>query len=87
MKMIKKNFTGPVNTGNPGEFTIIELAEKVLKMTNSVSKIVYVDERADDPVRRRPDISLAIQRLGWQPKISLQEGLRPTIDYFEKLLK
>jgi len=85
--MKSENFTGPVNTGNPVEFTIIELAEKVLKMTNSVSKIVYVDERADDPVRRRPDISLAKQRLGWQPKISLQEGLKPTIDYFEKLLK
>ena len=85
--MKSENFTGPVNTGNPVEFTIIELAEKVLKMTNSVSKIVYVDERADDPVRRRPDISLAKQRLGWQPKISLQEGLMPTIDYFEKLLK
>ncbi len=85
--MKSENFTGPVNTGNPVEFTIIELAEKVLKMTNSVSKIVYVDERADDPVRRRPDISLAKQRLGWQPKISLQEGLKPTIDYFEKFLK
>ena len=85
--MKSENFTGPVNTGNPVEFTIIELAEKVLKMTNSVSKIVYVDEREDDPVRRRPDISLAKQRLGWQPKISLQEGLKPTIDYFEKLLK
>ena len=87
-RMMKtENFTGPVNTGNPDEFTIIELAEKVLEMTNSVSKIVKVDAREDDPVRRRPDISLAKQRLGWQPEITLQEGLRPTIDYFEKLLK
>jgi len=81
------NFTGPVNTGNPDEFTVIELAEKVLEMTNSVSKIVKVDAREDDPVRRKPDISLAKQKLGWQPEITLQEGLRPTIDYFEKLLK
>ena len=86
-RMMKtENFTGPVNTGNPDEFTIIELAEKVLEMTNSVSKIVKVDAREDDPVRRRPDISLAKQRLGWQPEITLQEGLRSTIDYFEKLL-
>ena len=87
-RMMKtENFTGPVNTGNPNEFTVIELAEKVLEMTNSVSKIVKVDAREDDPVRRKPDISLAKQRLSWQPEITLQEGLRPTIDYFEKLLK
>ena len=87
-RMMKtENFTGPVNTGNPDEFTVIELAEKVLEMTNSVSKIVKVDAREDDPVRRKPDISLAKQRLGWQPEITLQEGLKPTIDYFEKLLK
>jgi len=87
-RMMKtENFTGPVNTGNPDEFTVIELAEKVIEMTNSVSKILKVDAREDDPLRRKPDISLAKQRLGWQPKITLQEGLRPTIDYFEKLLK
>ena len=87
-RMMKtENFTGPVNTGNPDEVTVIELAEKVLEMTNSVSKIVKVDAREDDPVRRKPDILLAKQRLGWQPEITLQEGLRPTIDYFEKLLK
>ena len=87
LMMKTENFTGPVNTGNPGEFTIIELAEKVLEMTNSVSKVVNVNERADDPVRRKPDISLAKVKLGWEPKITLKEGLRPTIDYFEKLLK
>jgi len=87
-RMMKtENFTGPVNTGNPDEFTVIELAEKVLEMTNSVSKIVKIDAREDDPVRRKPDISLAKKRLGWHPEIALQEGLRPTIDYFEKLLK
>ena len=87
LMMKSENFTGPVNTGNPDEFTIIELALKVLEMTNSVSKIVNVDEREDDPVRRRPDISLAKKRLGWKPEISLLEGLRPTVDYFKKLLK
>ena len=87
-RMMKtENFTGPVNTGNPDEFTIIEMAEKILEMTNSVSKIVNANEREDDPVRRKPDISLAKQKLGWQPKIPLQEGLRSTIDYFEKLFK
>ena len=85
--MKTENFTGPVNTGNPDEFTVIELAEKVLEMTNSISKIVKVDAREDDPFRRKPDISLAKQRLDWEPEITLQEGLRPTIDYFEKLLK
>jgi UDP-glucuronate decarboxylase len=85
--MKTENFTGPVNTGNPDEFTVIELAEKVLEMTNSVSKIVKIDAREDDPVRRKPDISLAKQRLGWEPEITLQEGLRPTINYFKKLLK
>ena len=85
--MKTENFTGPVNTGNPDEFTVIELAEKVIEMTNSVSKIVKVDAREDDPVRRKPDISLAKQRLGWEPEITLQEGLRPTINYFKKLLK
>ena len=85
--MKTENFTGPVNTGNPDEFTVIELAEKVLEMTNSVSKIVKVDAREDDPIRRKPDISLAKQRLGWEPEITLKDGLRPTIDYFEKLLK
>ncbi len=82
-----ENFTGPVNIGNPGEFTIIELAEKILEMTNSTSKIVNIDEREDDPVRRRPDIAVAKKRLGWKPKITLQGGLRPTIDYFKKVIK
>ena len=87
-RMMKtENFTGPVNTGNPDEFTVIELAEKVLEMTNSTSKLEKVEAREDDPVRRKPDISLAKQRLDWEPEINLQEGLRQTIDYFEKLLK
>ncbi len=85
--MQTNNFTGPVNTGNPKEFTIIELAEKVLEMTNSSSKLIRTAARPDDPVRRRPDITLAKKRLGWDPKIKLEEGLRPTIEYFDELLK
>ena len=85
--MNTENFTGPVNTGNPGEFTIIELAEKVLKMTNSNSKLVKVEGRPDDPGRRRPDITLAKEILGWEPEIKLEECLKPTIEYFDELLK
>ncbi|MDP6332681.1 MAG: SDR family oxidoreductase [SAR324 cluster bacterium] len=85
--MQTNNFTGPVNTGNPKEFTIIELAEKVLEMTNSSSKLIRTAARPDDPGRRRPDITLAKKRLGWDPKIKLEEGLRPTIEYFDELLK
>ena len=85
--MLTEDLTGPVNTGNPGEFTMIELAEKVLEMTNSSSKLIKTAARPDDPGRRRPDITLAKKRLGWEPKITLEEGLRPTIDYFDELLK
>jgi UDP-glucuronate decarboxylase len=85
--MQTEDFTGPVNTGNPVEFTMIELAEKVLKMTNSSSKLIKTAARPDDPGRRRPDITLAKERLNWGPVITLEEGLRPTIDYFDELLK
>jgi UDP-glucuronate decarboxylase len=85
--MNTENFTGPVNTGNPGEFTMIELAKTVLKMTNSSSKLVKVEARPDDPGRRQPDITLAKEKLGWEPKIKLKEGLKPTIEYFDELLK
>ena len=85
--MLTEDLTGPVNTGNPKEFTMIELAEKVLEMTNSSSKLIKTAARPDDPGRRRPDITLAKKRLGWEPKITLEEGLRPTIDYFDELLK
>jgi UDP-glucuronate decarboxylase len=85
--MLTEDLTGPVNTGNPGEFTMIELAEKVLEMTNSSSKLIKTAARPDDPGRRRPDITLAKKRLGWEPKITLEEGLRPTINYFDELLK
>jgi UDP-glucuronate decarboxylase len=79
-------FIGPVNLGNPHEFTILELAEKVIRLTGSRSKIVFKPLPADDPTQRRPDIELARQKLGWQPAIELEEGLRRTIDYFKTFL-
>ena len=88
LKMMNKDdFIGPVNIGNPGEFTIRELAEKILKLTGSRSKIQVKQERSDDPVRRRPDISLAREKLGWEPSVDLEEGLGKIIEYFEKVLK
>jgi UDP-glucuronate decarboxylase len=79
-------FIGPVNLGNPGEFTILELAEKVLRLTGSSSRIVHSALPQDDPVRRCPDISLAGEKLGWKPTVSLDEGLVETIPYFRKKL-
>lgn len=80
------DFRGPVNLGNPGEFTILSLAEKVIKMTTSSSKLVFKDLPSDDPVRRRPDISLAKEKLGWAPTIDLAAGLVRTIEYFSQTL-
>ena len=82
-----KDFTGPVNTGNPGEFTILELAEKIIDTTGSSSTIEFRTLPADDPKQRRPDISLAREKLGWEPEISLDQGLVHTISYFRSLLK
>jgi UDP-glucuronate decarboxylase len=79
--------TGPVNIGNPGEFTILQLAEIVIEMTGSRSKLVFQPLPEDDPLQRRPDISLARQVLNWEPAVSLESGLRNTIEYFENLLK
>jgi UDP-glucuronate decarboxylase len=76
------SFTGPVNLGNPNEFTMIELAERVLKLTGSRSKVVHQPLPADDPKQRRPDITLARQQLGWEPKVQLAEGLTHTIAHF-----
>lgn len=75
-------FIGPVNLGNPGEFTILELAEKAIEMTASKSKIIYQTLPQDDPLQRQPDISLAMDKLDWTPKIELKEGLQKTIEYF-----
>lgn len=78
--------TGPINLGNPGEFTIRELADIVIEMTGSGSVLKFLPMPPDDPVQRRPDITLAREHLGWQPTIALREGLRRTIDYFDQLL-
>ena len=80
-------FTGPVNIGNPCEFTMLELAEKVIALTGSQSKLVFCPLPSDDPRQRKPDISLASKELGWQPKVNLEDGLKSTIDYFRKKLK
>ena len=77
--------TGPVNLGNPGEFTVRELAETIIRITGSNSKIVYKPLPQDDPARRKPDVSLARELLGWTPEIALKDGLRQTIDYFRNL--
>jgi len=79
--------TGPVNMGNPGEFTMIELAEAVRDLTGSRSELVHEPLPQDDPRQRQPDIGLARRELGWEPKIPLREGLKPTIGYFDRLLK
>lgn len=82
-----EGFTGPVNLGNPGEFTMLELAEKVLAKVGGKSKIVFKPLPQDDPKMRRPDISLAKKELGWEPKVSLDEGLDRVIDYFRRTLR
>lgn len=84
--MDKDDLIGPVNVGNPNEFTILELAEKVIRLTGSSSKIVFNALPADDPSQRQPDISLAEKELGWRPHVELEEGLAKTIVYFEKKL-
>ncbi len=78
--------TGPINLGNPGEFSIRELAEKVIAMTGSKSELVFLDLPADDPKQRQPDISRATRILGWEPTISLDKGLKRTVEYFEQRL-
>jgi UDP-glucuronate decarboxylase len=78
--------TGPINLGNPAEMTIFELAELVIRFTNSHSKIIYAPLPSDDPVRRKPDISLAKRELAWEPKVKLEDGLKETIEYFRKLV-
>jgi UDP-glucuronate decarboxylase len=80
------DFTGPVNIGNPGEFTMLELAQMIIQKTGSKSKIVHMPLPADDPMQRRPDISLAKKVLDWEPKIALDEGLDKTIAYFKTIV-
>ena len=78
---------GPVNTGNPGEFSMLELAQKVIELTGSKSKITFLPLPGDDPKQRKPDISYAKEILnGWEPRVKLDEGLRKTVEYFDRLL-
>jgi UDP-glucuronate decarboxylase len=81
------DFIGPVNIGNPNEFTILELAEKIIDLTGSRSRIDSKPLPSDDPIQRKPDISLAREKLDWEPKTPVDEGLKRTIHYFEKLLQ
>lgn len=87
MMQTDRGFIGPVNIGNPNEFTILELANKVIELTGSKSKIKFIPLPSDDPTQRKPDISLAKEKLSWQPTIQLQEGLIKTIEYFDSELK
>ena len=81
-----QGFTGPVNLGNPVEMTVKELAEKIIRLTGSVSSLEFYELPQDDPVRRKPDISLAKKILDWEPKVLLEEGLKETIAYFKMRL-
>ena len=82
----EEGFTGPVNIGNPSEITMLELAEKIIKLTKSKSKITFKELPQDDPMQRKPVIELAKRELGWEPHIALEEGLRKTIEYFKEVL-
>lgn len=84
---LEENFPGPINMGNPTEFTILELAENVIRLTKSESNVVFKVLPQDDPMQRKPNIELAQRKLGWEPKIQLEEGLIKTIEYFSKLVK
>jgi UDP-glucuronate decarboxylase len=84
--MDKDDFTGPVNLGNPVEFTIKELVEKIVAEVGNTSKVVYEPLPSDDPTRRKPDITLAKEQLGWEPKIPLEEGLKYAIEYFKTVV-
>ena len=83
----REDLTGPINIGNPDEFTILELAQKVIELTGSNSKILYKPLPEDDPLKRKPNIDLAIKELDWKPKIKLEDGLKYTIKYFESYVK
>ncbi len=86
MNNTDEDFYGPVNIGNPNEFTILELAQNIIELTNSKSKLVFLPLPEDDPMQRKPDISKAREQLKWEPNIQLKEGLAKTINYFENLL-
>jgi UDP-glucuronate decarboxylase len=81
------DFTGPVNIGNPGEYTILQLAQRIIELTGSKSKLVYLPLPQDDPIQRKPDITQAMEKLNWEPKVPLDEGLVKTISYFKQLIQ
>jgi len=85
--MEQDGFTGPLNIGNPGEFTMLQLAQNIIELTGSESKLTFEPLPQDDPLQRRPDISLAQEKIKWEPKVNLKDGLKKTISYFEKLLR
>jgi UDP-glucuronate decarboxylase len=87
MMASREDFTGPVNIGNPHEFTILELANKVIELTNSKSEIIRLPLPSDDPMQRQPNIDLAKKELDWEPTVELEEGLKKTIAYFDSLIK
>ena len=82
----REEFTGPVNIGNPNEFTIRELAEQVIRLTGTKSKLIYMPLPSDDPMQRQPNIDLAKKELGWEPRVQLAEGLTRTIEYFRSII-
>tara|TARA_B100000609_G_C16998268_1_gene322260 strand:- start:267 stop:665 length:399 start_codon:yes stop_codon:yes gene_type:complete len=86
MMNTSEDITGPINIGNPGEFTILQLAELVIELTNSNSKLIFMPLPQDDPKQRRPDITKAKEILDWEPTTQLREGLIRTIDYFENMI-
>lgn len=86
MMATREDFTGPVNIGNPNEFTIKELAEHVIELTGTGSKLIFEDLPSDDPLQRQPDITIAKRELDWEPKVQLKEGLIKTIEYFKKIV-
>ena len=83
----EEDFIGPVNLGNPSERSILDFAKLIIEMTNSKSKIIYKPLPSDDPIQRKPDISLAKEKLDWEPKVDIKEGIAKTIEYFDKKLK
>ena len=83
----KSELTGPINLGNPSEYSILEVAELIIKITNSKSSIIFKKLPQDDPRKRKPDISLAKKNLDWIPKITLEEGLNRTVHYFKKIIE
>jgi UDP-glucuronate decarboxylase len=86
MMATDRDFTGPVNVGNPTEITVLELAELILRIAGGRAKLVFKPLPEDDPKQRRPDITLARTRLGWEPKVALEDGLKETIAYFRRAL-